>query len=201
MDVNYGGSAGYGRKYTERLKATWGLVDTADCVAASSILSQAPYNLIDSRRTAIRGLSAGGFTALASLCRHPEAFAAGCSGYGIADLKALARDTHKYESHFMFGLMGGTPDEIPHVYKGRSPLYNAEHIKAPLLVLHGTADMVVPQNQTELIVETVRKNGSRIDFKLYEGEGHGWRRSDTITDALERELAFYRDVFGLSGQK
>ncbi|GBE85623.1 alpha/beta-hydrolase [Sparassis latifolia] len=201
LDVNYGGSSGYGREYVERLKGNWGVVDVEDCVAATQQLAKPPLSLIDSQRTAIRGGSAGGLTVLNSLCYHPTAFAAGTSLYGVADLKSLAEDTHKYESHYLFRLIGGTVEQVPQVYQERSPVNNAEKIKTPLLVLQGSNDAVVPPNQAENIVNTIKRGGGRVEYVVYEGEGHGWRRADTIKAALEKELSFYEGMFGLTGKK
>jgi len=136
LDVNYGGSSGYGRHYINRLVGKWGVVDVQDCIEASRLISTGPNSLVDPKRIVIRGGSAGGYTVLAAIANGPDvsAFAAGTSSYGISDLKPLAEDTHKFESHYLFKLIGGTFDEVPEVYKERSPIHHADNIVAPLLV-------------------------------------------------------------------
>ncbi|KAI0329778.1 alpha/beta-hydrolase [Cubamyces sp. BRFM 1775] len=197
IDVNYGGSSGYGRKYIKRLEGNWGIVDVQDCAVAAQQLAAPPYSLIDAQRIAITGGSAGGYTVLMALCSFPDIFAAGTSSYGISDLVTLGEFTHKFESQYLFKLAGGTPSEVPDVYKERSPVNKADKIKAPLLVLQGSIDAVVPPNQAELIVSDIRKRGGRVEYIVFEGEGHGWRKAENIRTALEKELSFYEDVFGL----
>ncbi|KAF9493029.1 alpha/beta-hydrolase [Pleurotus eryngii] len=194
LDVNYGGSSGYGREYIQRLAGNWGIVDTEDSIKAVDILSEAPYrNLLDAKRSAIRGGSAGGYTTLAtlSISSNPAAFAAGTSSYGISDLAGLAESTHKFESQYMNKLVGASLEEDPQLYKDRSPLYHADKITSPLLILQGELDRVVPKEQAEQMRDTICANGGVVCYKLYEGEGHGWRLEETIKDALERELHFY----------
>ncbi|CCM00196.1 uncharacterized protein FIBRA_02224 [Fibroporia radiculosa] len=195
LEVNYSGSSGYGRKYIERLVGTWGIVDVDDCVHATRQLSAAPNSLIDPKRCIIRGGSSGGYTVLASLCSYPNAFGAATSLYGIADLRELAKDTDKFELHRMEKLLGGTVEEIPKVYEERSPVCNADKITTPLLVLQGSRDPIVPPAQAEIIVNAIRNRGGKVEYTVYEGEGHGWRKADTIKDALQRELGFYEKVF------
>lgn len=192
VDVNYGGSIGYGRAYRELLRGRWGVVDVEDCVAAARFL--ADEGLADGDRLAIRGGSAGGFTTLAALAFH-DTFAAGCSMYGVADLAALARDTHKFESRYLDGLVAPWP-EGEAVYTARSPLHHADQIDVPLLVLQGLEDEVVPPNQAEMIVEALRRRDVPVTYVTFEGEQHGWRRAETIVRAAEVELAFYGQVFG-----
>jgi dipeptidyl aminopeptidase/acylaminoacyl peptidase len=136
LDVNYGGSSGYGRAYIERLKGQWGIVDVEDCVHAAKVISSAPYNLVDPKRVAIRGRSAGGYTVLAALSGGPDpaAFAAGAASYGISDLKPLGDYGHKFESRYLEKLLGGTFEEVPENYTERSPLNHVEKIVSPLLV-------------------------------------------------------------------
>ncbi|TFK46332.1 alpha/beta-hydrolase [Heliocybe sulcata] len=196
LDVNYGGSSGYGRKYIERLDGQWGIVDVEDCVNAARHFSST-LQLIDPHRIAIRGSSAGGFTTLAALYNFPEVFAAATSLYGISDLRKLDEDTHKYESRRMEKLMGGRPADIPEVYHARSPVFHADKIKTPLLILQGSIDKVVPPSQAELIVNSVQKNGGKVSYIVFEGEGHGFRKAENIKRALEEEYAFYRDVIGI----
>lgn len=144
LDVNYGGSSGYGRQYIQRLAGNWGVVDVEDCINAAKSLASPPYSLIDPKRTVIRGGSAGGFTVLAALSIGSDlnAFAAGTSLYGISDLEKLAEFTHKFESHYLYKLVGGTITEVPDVYIARSPVHHAESIASPLLV--GFASFSVP---------------------------------------------------------
>ncbi|KAJ7577960.1 alpha/beta-hydrolase [Mycena floridula] len=199
LSVNYGGSYGYGRAYISSLNGKWGIIDVEDCIAAARAVSHPPYNLIDPARMVIRGGSAGGFTVLASMSNSsdPGFFAAGTASYGISDLALLDADTHKFESHGLVKLIGVTLKEHPEVYKERSPISHADKIVSPLLLLHGENDRVVPKEQAELIYETVKARGGVIDFKLYEGEGHGWRQEKTLVDSLEREIGFYEKILKL----
>ncbi|KAF9221074.1 alpha/beta-hydrolase [Gyrodon lividus] len=196
LDVNYGGSSGYGRKYIERLKGNWGIVDVNDCIDAFSILASDPYSLIDGNRVAIRGGSAGGFTTLAALSIAPDTkkFKAACSYYGVSDLLSFVQTTHKYELRYVEKLVGGTADQIPDVYKARSAVYHAENISVPLLVLQGSIDKIVLPSQAEEIVEKIKKQTGgeeRVEYHLFEGEGHGWRSAPTIVEALKYEHAWY----------
>ncbi|KAI0731495.1 Alpha/Beta hydrolase protein [Fomitopsis betulina] len=197
LDVNYGGSSGYGRKYIKRLEGQWGVVDVEDCTRAMQQLSSEPYSLIDSKRSVIRGGSAGGYTTLAIICFKPDAFAAATSLFGIADLRSLTKETHKFESHYAEKLIGGTLEEIPEVYEARSPIFHADKITAPLLVLQGAIDPVVPPDQAEVIVKAIKERNGRVEYTVFEGEGHGWRKAETIKAALEQELHFYESIFGI----
>lgn len=192
VDVNYGGSTGYGRAYRDRLRGQWGVVDVEDCAAAARFL--ADRGDVDPDRLAIRGGSAGGFTTLAALAFH-DTFAAGVSRYGVADLAVLARDTHKFESRYLDSLVGPWP-AAEDLYRQRSPLFHAERIDVPLLVLQGLEDEVVPPNQSELIVDALRANGVPVAYLAFAGEQHGFRRAATIVRAAEAELSFYGQVFG-----
>lgn len=214
LAVNYGGSSGYGREYTCRLDGKWGVVDSNDCIQAARIISSVPYNFVDPKRLVIRGSSAGGYTVLCALANAPDlTFAAGTSSFGISDLFPLEAHTHKFESRQLEKLLGGTSAQIPEVFRERSPIKHADRIVAPLLVrnttrlrccysqafqiLQGDIDKVVPKEQAELIYEKVKAKGGVIEYKLYPGEGHGWRKAETIVDALERELEFYECVLGV----
>ncbi|KAF8970860.1 Alpha/Beta hydrolase protein [Flammula alnicola] len=199
LDVNYGGSSGFGRKYIERLANNWGIVDVQDCLLAPQSLSTAPYNLIDPKRLIIRGGSAGGFTVLAalSIASDVKVFAAATSLYGISDLKKLAEFTHKFESRYTDHLLGGSPEEAPETYHARSPIHHADNIVVPLLILQGEIDMVVPKDQAEAIYKSIQNRGGVVEYKLYPGEGHGWRQEANMRDALERELGFYERVLNL----
>ena len=136
LDVNYGGSSGYGRKYIERLSGNWGIVDVQDSITAAQTLSSPPYNLIDKKRFFIRGGSAGGYTVLAalSIASDVKVFAGATSLYGVSDLAKMFESTHKFESKYLAGLVGGTPEEVPDLFKARSPIYHADNIVSPLLV-------------------------------------------------------------------
>ncbi|WP_242622971.1 alpha/beta hydrolase family protein [Pseudonocardia sediminis] len=193
VDVNYGGSTGYGREYREQLKGAWGLVDVADCLAAASFL--AGQGRVDPDRLAIRGGSAGGFTVLAALARADTPFAAGADHFGVADLEALAADTHKFESRYLDGLVGPYPAERE-VYRARSPINHVELFSKPLIVLQGDEDAIVPPNQSEMIVDALRAREVPVAYLLFEGEQHGFRKAENIRRALDSELSFYAQVFG-----
>jgi dipeptidyl aminopeptidase/acylaminoacyl peptidase len=192
VDVNYGGSTGYGREYRNRLKGNWGLVDVADSVNAVHAL--AAKGRIDARRACIRGGSAGGYTTLAALTFR-DVFKAGASHYGIGDLAALARDTHKFESRYLDGLIGPWP-EARQVYEERSPIHHTDQLASPVIFFQGSEDNVVPQNQAETMVDALREKGLPVAYVLFEGEGHGFRRAENIKRALESELYFYGKVLG-----
>ena len=197
-DVNYRGSTGYGRRYRDLLRGRWGDADVEDCIAVATHL--AATLRVDPRRCVIRGGSSGGFTALAVLCFQaergaPGAFAAACSLYGVTDLAALATDTHKFESRYLDGLVGVLPDDAE-VYRSRSPLFHAERLDRPVLLLQGAEDRVVPPSQAEVLVDALVHNGVPHAYVLFEGEGHGFHSADTVVRALETELSFYGAVLG-----
>lgn len=189
-DVNYRGSTGYGRPYREALRGAWGVADVADCVTVAEGLAQ--RGLADPDRLFIRGGSAGGFTALAAVTFH-DTFAAAASSYGIADLALLAAETHKFESRYLDGLVGPYPEQAQ-VYAARSPLFHVDTIDVPVLVLQGSDDPVVPPSQADALVDALRSRGGRVEERRYEGEAHGWRRAQTIIDALETELNFFLSI-------
>jgi dipeptidyl aminopeptidase/acylaminoacyl peptidase len=193
--VDYGGSSGYGRDYRERLRGKWGIVDVEDCTTAVRVLGE--RKMIDITKTAIRGGSAGGYTVLQALATSSNVFHAGTSLYGISDLFKLAEDTHKFESRYLEKLLGGTPEEVPDTYQERSPVYHAENINTSLLILQGSVDAVVPPNQAEAIMQKIQEKGGKVEYILFEGEGHGWKKAENIKRALEAELAFYETTFGL----
>jgi dipeptidyl aminopeptidase/acylaminoacyl peptidase len=195
VDVNYGGSAGYGRAYRERLRGQWGIVDVADCAGAARYL--AASGRADSDRLIIRGRSAGGYTTLAALTRHGTAFKAGTSYYGIADLELLARETHKFESRYLDNLIGPYP-EARDVYRARSPLHLVDRLESPLLLFQGQQDPVVPPNQARLMAAAARTKGLPVALMMFDGEQHGFRRAETIATCLEVELFFYAAVFGFT---
>ena len=192
LDVNYGGSTGYGRAYRERLNGAWGVVDVDDC--ASGALTLAERGLVDRDRLIIRGGSAGGFTTLAALAFR-DVFSAGASYYGIGDLEAMALDTHKFESRYLDTLVGPYPDAMK-VYQERSAIHHIGRLNSPMILFQGLDDKVVPPDQSVTMAEAVRAKGLPVALLTFEGEGHGFRMAETITRALEAELSFYGQVFG-----
>jgi dipeptidyl aminopeptidase/acylaminoacyl peptidase len=191
-DVNYGGSTGYGRAYRDQLRGAWGVVDLDDCEAAARWL--AAEGRVDPRRLCIRGGSAGGYTTLAALAFR-DTFAAGASHYGIADLEALATDTHKFESRYLDTLVGPYP-EARDVYVARSPIHHLDGFDRPLAVFQGLEDKIVPPNQAEMIVDALRRRGVPVAYVAFEGEQHGFRQAPNIRRALDGELSFYAQIFG-----
>ena len=192
LDVDYRGSTGYGRAYRERLYGEWGVADVEDCVAGA--LHLADTGRADRARLAIRGGSAGGYTTLAALTFH-DVFRAGASYYGISDLEVLAADTHKFEARYLDRLVGAWPAERD-VYRARSPLHHASRLGCPIIFFQGLDDRVVPPNQAERMVEALDRQGLPVACLMFEGEGHGFRRADTVRRCLEAELLFYARVFG-----
>lgn len=192
LDVNYGGSTGYGRAYRERLDGAWGVVDRDDVVAAASGL--ADQGLADANRLAIRGGSAGGWTVLCALTAS-ERFAAGISRYGVADLRALAADTHDFEARYLDRLVGPLP-QAEAVYVERSPLSHLDRLRTPLLIEQGLEDRVVPPSQSEAVRDALAGNGVPHAYLAFEGEGHGFRSAATLVRTLEAEVAFLGQVFG-----
>jgi dipeptidyl aminopeptidase/acylaminoacyl peptidase len=194
LDVDYAGTTGYGRTYRERLRRNWGVADLDDCVAAAQSLVDA--GAVDPARTGIRGGSAGGYTTLCALTFRTF-FEAGVSLYGIADLSRLAVDSHKFEAHSMDWLVGAYPEEEA-TYRERSPLYSADRIERPLLILQGLDDRVVPPNQAEAIIAALKGRGVPHAYVPFEGEDHGFRKAENLRRALEAELSFYAEVFGIA---
>jgi dipeptidyl aminopeptidase/acylaminoacyl peptidase len=192
VDVNYGGSTGYGRAYRDQLKGSWGIVDLDDCEAAARWLGD--QGRVDPARLCIRGGSAGGYTTLAVLAFR-DTFAAGASHYGVADLEALATETHKFESRYLDGLIGPYP-AARNTYVARSPIHHVEGFDRPLAVFQGLEDEIVPPNQAEMIVDALRKRGVPVAYVAFEGEQHGFRQAANIRRALDGELSFYAQVFG-----
>jgi len=193
LDVNFRGSTSFGRPYRERLNGNWGVMDVQDCIDGAQYLID--LGRVDPRRIAIRGRSSGGFTVLNALASS-DVFTAGASFSGIADLAKLAETNHKFESHYD-GILLGTFDTSDPVWAERSPINHVAEITAPLLLLQGTADPVVPASQAQEMYEALCANGSAVTLKLYEGEGHRFRSAINIKDALLSELAFYRTVWGI----
>jgi len=192
LDVDYGGSTGYGRAYRERLHGTWGIVDVRDCTLAA--LQVAEAGQADPERLAITGGSAGGFTTLGALTFRDD-FAAGASHYGVADLELLAKHTHKFESRYLDWLVGPYP-EAADAYRERSPIHHAECISCPVILFQGLEDRVVPPEQAEVMAAALRSNGVPVAHITYAGEGHGFRRAENMIRTLEAELSFYGQVFG-----
>jgi dipeptidyl aminopeptidase/acylaminoacyl peptidase len=195
VDVNYGGSTGYGRAYRERLRGNWGVVDTVDCINAARYLAE--RGDVDPARLAIQGGSAGGYTTLNALTRH-RFFAAGASYFGLADLEAFATGgTHKFESRYLDGLVGPYPERAD-VYKERSPINHVADISCPVIVLQGLEDEIVPPAQAEIIVAALADKGLPYAYLAFEGEQHGFRKAENIVRAQEAELYFYGRVFGFT---
>ena len=192
LDVNYGGSTGYGRAYRQRLQGQWGIVDVEDCLNGARYLVE--QGKADGSRLAISGGSAGGYTTLAALTFH-NLFKAGASYYGVSDLEALTRDTHKFESHYLDSLIGPYPNQR-RLYQARSPIHHLEQLACPIIFFQGDGDKVVPPNQAEIMVEALRSKKLPVAYLLFEGEQHGFRRAENIKRALEAELYFYANVFG-----
>lgn len=192
LDVNYGGSTGYGRAYRERLKDQWGIVDVDDCVNGAKYLAE--RGLVDGNRLAITGGSAGGYTTLCVLTFR-DTFKTGASYYGVGDLEALATDTHKFESRYLDGLIGPYPERTD-LYHQRSPIYGIEQLSRPIIFLQGLDDKVVPPKQAEDMVAALQKKGIPVAYLAYEGEGHGFRRAENIKRSLESELYFYSRILG-----
>lgn len=192
LDVNYGGSTGYGREYRERLNGTWGIVDVDDCANGAKFL--AAGERVDENRLMIDGGSAGGYTTLCALTFR-DVFKAGASYYGVSDLEALELDTHKFESRYSDGLVGPYPERRD-LYAARSPINFADQLSCPVIFFQGLEDKVVPPNQAELMVEALLKKGVPVAYVPFEGEQHGFRRAENIKRALDAELYFYSRVFG-----
>ncbi len=192
VDVNYGGSTGYGRAYRNQLRDSWGIVDLDDCQAAARWL--ADQGRVDPSRLCIRGGSAGGYTTLAALAFR-DTFAAGASHFGVADLEALAVETHKFESRYLDGLIGPYPERRD-LYVARSPIHHVDGFDRPLIVLQGLEDEVVPPAQSQMIVDALRVKKVPVAYVTFEGEQHGFRQAANIRRALDAELSFYAQVFG-----
>ena len=187
LDVNYGGSTGFGRSYRDRLQLNWGIVDVDDCINGANFLAE--RGRVDADRMVISGGSAGGYTTLAALVFH-DVFSGGASYYGVSDITALARDTHKFESHYLDWLIGPYPQDEA-LYRERSPLFHAERLSRPVVFFQGDEDPVVPPNQTEAMVEALRHRGTPVAYFLFSGEQHGFRKAANIQRALDAELYFY----------
>jgi dipeptidyl aminopeptidase/acylaminoacyl peptidase len=189
LDVNYGGSTGFGRAYRERLKGNWGVVDVDDCVnGARHLVAQ---GLADGQRLAITGGSAGGYTTLCALTFR-DVFKAGASHYGVSDLIALDEDTHKFEARYTFSLVGPSRE----LYIARSPIHHVERLNAPVIFFQGLEDKIVPPNQAEMMVNALRAKGLPVAYLTFAGEQHGFRQAANIKRALDGEFYFYSRIFG-----
>jgi dipeptidyl aminopeptidase/acylaminoacyl peptidase len=194
LDVNYGGSTGYGRAYMDSLQGQWGIVDVEDCVAGAQYLAQ--RGLVDAQRMAIRGGSASGFTTLCALTFY-RVFKAGTSLFGVSDLAALDADTHKFESRYTSYLVAPPPQREA-IYRERSPVLHTDKLSCPMIFFQGLDDKVVPPAQSETMVAALRSRGIPVAYVPFEGEGHGFRRLENIQRCLEAELFFYAQVFGFT---
>lgn len=192
LDVNYGGSSGYGRAYRERLNGNWGIVDVDDCVNGAKFL--AARGEVDGDRLMIDGGSAGGYTTLCALTFR-NAFKAGASYFGVSDLEALEKDTHKFESRYSDSLIGPYP-QCRDLYIKRSPIHFADRLSCPIIFFQGLEDKIVPPNQAEMMVDVLRKKKVPVAYMAFEGEQHGFRRAENIKRSLDGELYFYSRIFG-----
>jgi dipeptidyl aminopeptidase/acylaminoacyl peptidase len=194
LDVNYGGSTGFGREYMERLMGQWGIVDVDDCCAGARYLAE--RGEADRARLAITGGSAGGYTTLCALTFR-DVFTAGASHFGVSDLEALATDTHKFESRYLDSLVGPYP-ERKDLYVARSPIHHVERLSCPVIFTQGLEDPVVPPNQAERMVEALKQKGIPVAYVPFAGERHGYRKAENIKRALDAELYFYSRVWGFA---
>ncbi|HZV66698.1 MAG TPA: prolyl oligopeptidase family serine peptidase, partial [Telluria sp.] len=194
LDVNYGGSSGFGRAYRDALKGQWGVIDVDDCVAGARYL--ATRGVVDAERLVIRGGSAGGLTTLCALTFH-DVFKAGASYYGVSDLAGLDADSHKFESHYNEYLIAPAPESAA-LYLLRSPINHTDELRRPMIFFQGLDDKVVPPQQSEVMVGALRERGVPVAYMTLEGEGHGFRKADSIVRTLEAELYFYLRIFGLA---
>lgn len=192
VDVNYGGSTGYGREYRQRLNGNWGVVDLDDCVNAALFLAASGW--VDVTKLLIHGGSAGGYTTLCALTFR-DSFAAGASYFGVGDLGALASDTHKFESRYLDGLVGPWP-ERKDLYKERSPIFHTDILRTPVILFQGLEDAVVPPAQAQMMAEALERNGVPYAYIAYEGEQHGFRKAENIIRSAEAELYFYGKILG-----
>ena len=197
VDVNYGGSTGYGTAYRRRLNGRWGIVDVDDCINAALHLVRAGE--VDGDRLLVTGGSAGGYTTLAALTFR-NVFRAGASYYGISDLEALAKETHKFESRYLDSLVGPYPERRDR-YLERSPIHHTERLSCPIILLQGLEDRVVPPNQAEMMVAALRRKGLPVAYLPFPGEQHGFRKAKNAKRALEAELYFYSRILGFDARR
>ncbi|HEY9712497.1 MAG TPA: prolyl oligopeptidase family serine peptidase, partial [Chroococcales cyanobacterium] len=192
VDVNYGGSTGFGREYRQRLNGNWGVVDVQDCEHAAVFLAE--IGKVDPERLAITGGSAGGYTTLCALT-FGDVFKVGASHYGVSDLEALATDTHKFESRYLDNLVGPYPGE-KELYVKRSPIHSTSQLDCPVIFFQGLDDKVVPPNQAQMMVDALRAKKLPVAYIEYPGEQHGFRKAENIKRTLEAEFYFYSRIFG-----
>ncbi|KAL0575149.1 hypothetical protein V5O48_006826 [Marasmius crinis-equi] len=195
VDINYGGSTGFGRTFRETLVGKWGLLDIHD--AHETVLKLDSLGLADAKRAVVFGGSAGGYSVLQIATTLPKAFAAGSPHYGIGDMRKLDEILHKFEYYLCDRLMGGTYEECPEVWKARSPIFHVDKVEMPLLILQGKEDTVIPAEQMIEVEQTLKAKGCKVELILFDGEGHGWRKASTVQTELERSLAFFNEVLGL----
>ena len=189
LEPNYRGSAGYGRAYRNALRERWGIVDVADVVSGARHLVE--QGLVDGDRMVIMGGSAGGYTVLLALIQHPGTFKAGICMYGVTNLFTLAADTHKFEERYLDSMIGPLP-ETAERYRERSPIFAVDRIRDPIAIFQGEEDRVVPKEQAETVVQALRQHGVPHEYHLYPGEGHGWRKTETVRAFYEAVLAFLK---------
>ena len=196
IDVNYGGSTGYGRAYRDLLKGTWGIVDVDDCTNAALYCANA--GLADRNRLAIKGESAGGYTTLAALAFR-DVFKVGADYFGVSDLEGLAKDTHKFESRYLDQLVGPYP-EMKATYIARSPIHNIDQISCPVIIFQGDEDAIVPPSQSEAVYNSLIARHIPTAYLLYQGEQHGFRKVENFQRSLEAQLYFFSKIlhFALS---
>ncbi|MBL4679634.1 MAG: S9 family peptidase [Pseudomonadales bacterium] len=194
LDLNYRGSTGYGRHYRDLLLGNWGIVDVEDCVAACNYLIE--KGLVDRERLAIRGGSAGGYTTLCALT-FTDTFKAGASHFGVSDLEALAKDTHKFEARYLDSVVAPYPEGLD-IYRARSPIHHVDQLNSACIFFQGLEDKVVPPNQAEMMVKALDEKGLPVAYVPFEGEQHGFRRAENIKRCLDLELYFYSKIFGFS---
>ena len=191
--VNHAGSTGYGRAYRDELESYWGVKDVEDTISCIEYLDKA--GLADGKKVGIRGGSAGGYTVLQGMIMYPDVFAAGCSLYGVSDLKRLGKDSHKFESHYLWALISpanASEEQKEKVFYERSPVFHADKIRKPLTLLQGADDMVVPVAQALDMQEAMKSNGTDVDLIIFDGEAHGWKMKDTIKKSIEAEEELWR---------
>ncbi|KAJ7512848.1 alpha/beta-hydrolase [Mycena galericulata] len=198
IDVNYGGSTGFGRAFRESLNGKWGLLDAED--AYQSVLQLDALGYVDAQRAVVHGGSAGGYTVLQLATTFPTAFRAGSAHYGISEMRKLDEVLHKFEYYLCDRLMGGTWEECEPVWLARSPIYHADKIVMPLLILQGEEDTVIPAEQMVEMVEKIKERKGKVDIVLFSGEGHGWRKASTVQTVLQREMSFFNEVLGLDNK-
>ncbi len=192
LDVNYGGSTGFGTEYRRRLNGQWGVVDVDDCVNGARYLVR--RGDVDPDRLIIRGGSAGGYTTLCALTFR-STFKAGASYYGICDLEALDEESHKFERRYNHSMIGPYPEQ-KELYRQRSPIHYTDRLNCPIIFFQGLEDKAVPPSQSEMMVEALRRKGLPVAYLAFEGEQHGFRKAETIKRTLEAELYFYSRIFG-----